>query len=40
MTVLEVVVEGVGDGCASEDEVEGIGDGGGWRRGKPLLGSF
>jgi len=29
MIILEVVVKGVGYGCAGEDEVEGIGDGSG-----------
>jgi hypothetical protein len=28
MVILEVVVKGVGDGCAGEDEVEGIEMGG------------
>lgn len=32
MVVLKVIVEGVGDGCAREDEIEGISDGGRWRR--------
>lgn len=36
MTIFEVFIKGIGDSCTGEDEVEGIGDGGGWKRGQRL----